>query len=309
MKAKAQLFLIALISVSMVSCVSKKKFLGLQSELEVANAELAKCGEDLNKYINQYEDCVNERNKLKNDYNTAQTNITHKDEQLNDLRQQVQDYRKKLDKTFDQVSDLTDLNQSASDNIKETLQRLQQKEEYINMLREAKSKTDSLNLALAVNLKGVLSQGIADKDIEVQVDKAVVFINLSDKMVFRSGSAVITSTAESVLGKIAAIIKSRPDLEVMVEGYTDDVPIRTDCIYDNWDLSVKRATSVVRALESKHGVASDRLIAAGRGENHAIASNDTSTGRALNRRTRIIILPKINQFYDLLDPAKDPSNK
>jgi chemotaxis protein MotB len=198
------------------------------------------------------------------------------------------------------------LSQSASDNIKETLSQLEKKDKYIHLLQAAKTKADSINLALAVNLKGVLKDGIEDDDVDVKVDKTVVFINLSDKMLFQSGSADLTPKASAVLGNIAKIIESRPELEVMVEGYTDNVPIKNDCMSDNWDLSVKRSTSVVRLLQSNFKVNPNRLIAAGRGEYNTLASNDTEAGRATNRRTRIIILPKIDQFYDLLNPNNAP---
>jgi chemotaxis protein MotB len=142
--------------------------------------------------------------------------------------------------------------------------------------------------------------------VEIKVDKTVVFINLSDRMLFQSGSYNLTDRANEVLGKIAQIVESKPDLEVMVEGYTDNVPIKNVCIEDNWDLSVKRATSVVRALQNQHEIDPNRLIAAGRGEYNALATNDTAEGRSTNRRTRIIILPKLNQFYDLLNPKQIP---
>ena len=131
-------------------------------------------------------------------------------------------------------------------------------------------------------------------------------MNISDKMLFQSGSSYINPKAKTVLGKIAEIIKSRPELEVMVEGYTDNVPIRSSCIEDNWDLSVKRATSVVRVLQKDYNIDPNRLIAAGRGEYNTLTTNDTQEGRATNRRTRIIILPKLDQFYDLLNPDKVP---
>ena len=188
---------------------------------------------------------------------------------------------------------------SANDNIRETLSQLQQKDKYIPLLQAAKTKADSINLALSVNLKGVLKDGIEDNDVDVKVDKTVVFINLSDKMLYQSGSANLTPKANEVLGKIAKIIESRPDLEVMVEGYTDNVPIKNDCVTDNWDLSVKRATSVVRVLQNSFKIDPNRLIAAGRGQYNTLAGNDTEAGRSVNRRTRIIILPKLNQFYDL----------
>ena len=198
------------------------------------------------------------------------------------------------------------MSKSANENIKETLKQLEGKDEYIKYIQAARTRADSINLALAVNLKGVLKDGIADDDVDVRVDKTVVFINLSDKMLYSSGSADITDRANEVLAKIATIVKSRPGFEVMVEGYTDDVPMKNDCMIDNWDLSVKRATSVVRALQTKHGIDPNRLIAAGRGEYNQLASNDTAAGKATNRRTRIIILPKLDQFYDLLNPSNAP---
>jgi chemotaxis protein MotB len=204
------------------------------------------------------------------------------------------------------VEGLTQLSQTANQNIGETLSQLEKKDKYIHLLHAAKTRTDSINLALAVNLKKVLKNGIEDDDVEVRVDKTVVFINLSDKMLFTSGSSQITARANEVLEKIATIIESRPNFEVMVEGYTDNVPISRDCIADNWDLSAKRATSVVRALQTDHGVDPNRLIAAGRGEYNALADNDTPEGRSTNRRTRIVIMPELDQFYDLLDPSKAP---
>jgi len=129
-------------------------------------------------------------------------------------------------------------------------------------------------------------------------------VNISDKMLFSTGSSKISPNANAVLNKIAQIVKSRPDLEVMVEGYTDNVAIKTDCIDDNWDLSVKRATSVVRTLQQNFGIDPNKLIAAGRGEFNALTTNDSSENRAKNRRTRIILMPKLDQFYDLLNPDK-----
>ena len=308
MKAKFYLITVLAISVSLTSCVSKKKFVSLQTELDVCNTELGKCGEEVSRYLNLYEDCSASKKKLEGELKSLRSNTDIRQEQIDDLKAQVKDLRKQRDKQIKHIGDLTDLSQSASDNIKETLTQLQDKERHLNLLRNAKTKADSINLALAVNLKGVLSQGIDDNDVEVKVDKTVVFVNLSDKMVFNSGSSTITPRAELVLGKIAQILESRPDLEVMVEGYTDNRSISTSCLKDNWDLSVQRATSVVRILQTRYNVDPNRMIAAGRGEYNTLVSNDTSEGRAMNRRTRIIILPKIDQFYDLLDPDKAVKN-
>ena len=284
----------------------KKQVAALQSDLDAANVTLDKYGNTINDYTTRLSACDQETERLKGLLNSAKGNLDLREEQIQDLKDQIQDIRNQRDKQVEQVGDLTVLSQSASENIKETLSQLENKDEYIQLLQNAKSKADSVNLALAVNLQSVLVDGIRDQDIEVKVDKTVVFVNLSDKMLYQSGSSTLTTRANEVLGKIAQIIQSRPGLEVMVEGYTDNVPMRSSCITDNWDLSVKRSTAVVRALQNNYGIDPNRLIAAGRGEYNALASNDTAEGRSTNRRTRIIILPKLDEFYDLLNPNNVP---
>jgi chemotaxis protein MotB len=286
MKTLIKLLVILLMPFIMSSCVAKKKYLEAQSNLDKARAELHS---------------TNEQKALcQNDLNVCRASLALVNDQLADCKSQ-------RDKQVTQVGDLTVLSKDANENINKTLAQLKDKDEYIRMLLAAKSKADSINLALAVNLKGVLKEGLADDDVEIKVDKTVVFVNLSDKMLFDLGKYTIKARAKEVLGKIAAIVQSRPELDVMVEGYTDNKPISTECITDNWDLSVKRATSVVRVLQKEHGIDPNKLIAAGRGEYNILASNDTEEGRSTNRRTRIIIMPKLNQFYDLLDPAKAAS--
>ncbi len=302
MNSSIKILAFLFLATSMFSCVSKKQLLSVQTELDTANAELGKCGESLNRYMNELGTCQEEVRRLKSENKNTNNTLSIREDQINDLRIQLADCKQQRDKQLSQVGDLTALSQTASENIKETLSQLEKKDKYIQLLQLAKTKADSINLALAVNLKGVLQDGIEDKDVEVKVDKTVVFINLSDKMLYESGSSNLTSRANEVLGKIAKIIESRPDLEVMVEGYTDNVPIKNACIDDNWDLSVKRSTSVVRVLQKEYNINPNRLIAAGRGEFNALASNDTEEGRSTNRRTRIIIMPKLNQFYDLLNP-------
>jgi len=294
--------LLLILGIGFTSCVSKKKFSDLQLELDAANKDLGKLGEDLNRMLAQLDECEREKNMLKAD----QTELKLRNEQIQDLKLQIADLKKQRDAQLDQVGDLTVLSQSANENIKETLKQLDGKDKYIKMVQAARTKADSINLALAVNLKSALSEGIDDKDIDVKVDKTVVFVNLSDKMLYQSGSSRLTARANEVLGKVAEIIKARPDLEVMVEGYTDNVPISNDCLKDNWDLSVQRATSVVRLLQNEHDIDPNRLIAAGRGEYNTLADNSTAEGRSINRRTRIIILPKLDQFYDLLNPNNVP---
>ncbi len=305
MNSRAKL-LIFFAFISLTSCVSKKQFLKSQDDLKIANEQLGKCGESLNDYMKRLSACNQETERLKGDIKSAQGTVQVREEQIKDLKDQIADIRKSRDNQVQQVGDLTVLSQSASNNIKTTLDQLEGKDRYIKYLQAAKSQADSINLALAVNLKSVLKQGIDDQDVDIKVDKTVVFINLSDKMLYQSGSANITTRANEVLGKIAQIVASRPDVEVMVEGYTDNVPIKNACLEDNWDLSVKRSTAVIRALQKNFKIDPNKLIAAGRGEYNTLADNATADGRATNRRTRIIIMPKLNQFYDLLNPANVP---
>jgi len=288
--------LILFFLISLSSCVSMKKYNALNEQYQ---NEIKVLEDDNETLLTTSRNCEVEVAKY-------QVSVALKDEQINELKSQIEDLKIYRDKQLEQVGDLTVLSQKANENIKQTLEQLEKKDDYITLLQNAKSKADSINLVLAVNLKSVLKDGIADEDIEIKVDKTVVFINLSDKMLFESGSYELTDEAGEVLEKIAAIVESKKDIEVMVEGYTDNVPISNSCIKDNWDLSVKRSTAVVRVLQTEYGVAPDKLIAAGRGEYNPLTDNFTAEGKATNRRTRIIILPKLDQFYDLLSPTNIP---
>ncbi len=290
MKISVKLFAMLSLPFLLGSCVTQKKYTALKSDLDKANQELHSC---------------NEQKALCNsDLNVCRASLNGKQEQLTLLTDQLNDCKTTRDKQLTQVGDLTVLSKSANDNINQTLSQLESKDKYIQLLLAAKTKADSINLALAVNLKGALKEGLEDQDVEIKVDKTVVFINLSDKMLYTSGSYNLTAKAKQVLGKIAAIVATRPEVEVMVEGYTDNKAISTNCVSDNWDLSVKRATSVIRVLQNDYKIDPNKLIAAGRGQYNALADNATAEGRATNRRTRIIIMPKLDQFYDLLDPTK-----
>ena len=155
-------------------------------------------------------------------------------------------------------------------------------------------------MALVMNLKGALGN-MDDQDINIKVDKGVVYIDISDKLLFKSGSWNVTEGAKTVLGKVATVLKAQPDIEFMVEGNTDNKQFVRPNLQDNWDLSVKRATSVVRILQKQYGLDPAHITAAGRGEYQPIATNDTEEGRATNRRTRIVILPLLDQFFKLLE--------
>ncbi|MFN3489900.1 MAG: OmpA family protein [Emticicia sp.] len=304
MKMSLNPVFVLFVGLFLTSCVAKKKLTALQSQYDKAQADLVKCGDNVQDYKDKLERMSRLQQESETRKNATLSTVQQRDQQINDLKDQVADLRKLRDKQIEQVGNLTVLSRAANDNIDKTLSQLATKDKYINLIQAARTKADSINLALAVNLKSVLNSGLDDQDVEIKVDKTVVMINISDKMLFSTGSSKISPNANAVLNKIAQIVKSRPDLEVMVEGYTDNVAINTDCLDDNWDLSVKRATSVVRTLQQNFGIDPNKLIAAGRGEFNALTTNDSAENRAKNRRTRIILMPKIDQFYDLLNPDK-----
>ncbi len=183
------------------------------------------------------------------------------------------------------------------------MENLGMKDMYIQDLQTQMARKDSLNMALVMNIKGAIGN-LDDKDINVKVDKGVVFIDISDKLLFKSGSWDITDRANEVLGKVATVLKNQPDIEFMVEGHTDNVPFAKGILLDNWDLSAKRATAVVRVLQKKYGLDPRKMSAAGRAEYLPLVANDTPEGKATNRRTRIVILPQLDQFFKLLEPKK-----
>ena len=188
--------------------------------------------------------------------------------------------------------------------IEKLVDQINESNQYIRHLVEVKSKSDSLNMVLTNNLTRSLSQDEM-KEVDVQVLKGVVYISLADNMLYKSGSYEINARAAQTLSKIAKIIKDYKDYDVLIEGNTDNVPISKTNIRNNWDLSALRASSVVQALQNDYGVDPKRLTAGGRGEYNPVASNDTEVGKQRNRRTQIIITPKLDQFMDLIDKAPD----
>ena len=264
------------ISLALSSCVSQKKYTDLEDSFNSKSKELVDTKADLMK-------CRIEAEKV------------------SALNQQIKDLKKDKEKTLEYVDNLTVLSKSASNNIKETLAQMGKKDEYIHVIQQAMNRKDSINLALGFKLKSVLKDGFNDKDIQVNVEKTVVYISIADKLLFKSGSATISSAAKNILGKVAEVVNAQPNVEVMVEGYTDNKPISTAGIKDNWDLSVKRSTAVVRVLQNDYNIEPSRLIAAGRSEYKPLESNDTVEGRARNRRTRIILMPKLDQFFKILE--------
>ena len=223
-----------------------------------------------------------------------------KDQELAQMEQQVEYLQKTNGIQLDLMSDLSIVSKAGAESIQHSLQSLSQQYDFIQDLTTKIHSKDSLNLALVMNLKRSLLD-INDEDVQIEVRGGLVHVSISDKLLFQSGSSKISSAADEVLGKIATVLNDHNQLDVIVEGHTDNVPISNSCIADNWDLSVKRATSIVRALEVEHYVDPQRLTAAGRSQYIPKSDNDTSTGRSQNRRTEIVITPKMDQFFKLLE--------
>ena len=275
---KKLLILLVCSSVAFTSCVSNKKYAELEAKQKRTQDLLNTCTVKLN-------DCLTERA-------AATVRVQSLEERLADMRKTNEDL-------IQSSKDLTMLTSKGATNLEKSLESLKEKDLKITRLQDALNKKDSVTLALVTSLKKEV--GINDPDIEINVEKGVVYISLSDKVLFQTGSYQITTRANEILGKVATVINGKPNFEAMVEGHTDNVPYnRGGVLQDNWDLSVKRATSIVRALKDL-GVAPDRLVAAGRGEYDPLVPNTTAENRATNRRTRILVLPKIDQFYDMIE--------
>jgi chemotaxis protein MotB len=256
----------------------------------------------------KYKEQVSKYNNLKSDYDkiedqlrTCLTDKNNKTNRIAELEEQIAELKKSSSVLLQQLEDLSVISKTQSESIKKSLENISKKDAYIKDLQLSIARKDSINMALVMNLKGALAD-VNDKDVEIRIEGSAVFISISDKLLFKSGSYEITPQAKLVLGKVAAVINNQPDIQFMVEGHTDNKPINTGFIKDNWDLSVLRATSVVRILQNSYNVDPKRMIAAGRSEYIPVAGNDTNEGRSLNRRTRIVILPQLDQFFKLLEP-------
>lgn len=220
------------------------------------------------------------------------------DASLDALKEQLLDLRKTNDALFSSTKEMTVLTTKGAENLEKTLESLQERDLKISRLQDAVNKKDSVTLAIVSSLKK--SVGIDDPDIEINVEKGVVFISISDKLLFKSGSYVVTEKAKVVLEKVAKVINDKPDFEAMIEGHTDSRSYTSGVLIDNWDLSVKRSTSVIRELQ-KMGVNPSQLIAAGRSSYVPLVDNENAMNRAKNRRTRVVVMPKIDQFYNMIE--------
>ncbi len=279
----------SLIAVSIVSstllfsCVSNKKFDQAQKQARATRDSLTSVNSN-----------------LQADLNTCKDSVTAKDKRIADLQQRNAFLKENNTQALTQLQNLSVITSTQAESIKKSLESIGAKDVYIMDLQREMQRKDSLNMVLVMNLKGAIGN-MADEDINIKVDKGVVFIDISDKLLFKSGSYEITARAKEVLGKVATVLKNQPDLEFMVEGHTDNVPYKRPPLLDNWDLSAKRATAVVRVLQNEYGLPPYHITAAGRSEYQPVTTNDTPEGRASNRRTRIVILPQLDQFFKLLE--------
>ncbi|AWX46240.1 Motility protein [Flagellimonas maritima] len=268
------------------SCVSQKKY----ADLEAKHKETQDL---LNSATVKLNDCLEEKA-------TASSKLKTLDDQNAFLKANNQEL-------INNMGNLTTLTTKGAENLEKSLESLQEKDLTIRKLQDAVTRRDSVNLSLVQSLKGVLGN-LDDDDIEISVEKGVVFVSISDKLLFSSGSYNVTSAAKEVLGKVAKVVNNKPDFEFLVEGHTDNVPFSRGVLVDNWDLSAKRATSIVRILQNEFNVDPKRMTAAGRSYYMPLVANDNATDRAKNRRTRIVVLPKIDQFYSMIEEGmKDPA--
>lgn len=271
----------------MTSCVTKKQYAEVQSNYEKLKTEHA---------------------ALQNDYNDAKVRIaeyTSDSKSFAARLKEEQNRNKEMKAAYNNLQNSYQSNvQQGNVNISKLVDEINASNKFIKQLVDAKSKSDSLNQALTNKLTRSLSKQEMS-DVDVQVLKGVVYISLADNMLYKSGSYEIGDRAGETLSKIAKIITDYKDYDVLIEGNTDNVPISQKNIRNNWDLSALRASSVVQALQNQYGVDPKRLSAAGRGEYNPIASNDTAVGKQRNRRTQIIITPKLDQFMDLIDEAPE----
>lgn len=285
MKLKHTL-LFAAFPLVLFSCVSQKKYKAAEAKIDSLTNANAKLAGDLKNCNDLTASDASKAAALQN--------------QIDALNKQIDFLKQNHDATLKQLEDLSVISNSQAESIKKSLDNIGAKDEFIKNLQDQLAHKDSLNMALVMNLKGAIGN-MDDKDINIKVDKGVVYIDISDKLLFKSGSWTVTEAAKTVLGKVAAVLKAQPDIEFMVEGHTDNKKFSRPNLEDNWDLSVKRATSVVRILQKQYGLDPAHITAAGRSEYVPVAGNDTEEGRAANRRTRIVILPQLDQFFKLLE--------
>lgn len=268
------------------SCVSKKKYVAIQASNETLNSKLDACNRDLDA-------CRGQVAVLEAQKTGLESSNQH-------LREQVGELSSTNAALLNNVGQMATLSKQEAANLERSLEQIREQDLRIRTLHDALTKKDSVTLALVVSLKSSLGN-LNDTDVVVNVEKSVVFISLSDKMLFGSGSTQLSARAREVLAKVATVLNDKPDMEVLVEGHTDNVPISRECFKDNWDLSASRATTIARVLQTDFKVDPARITAGGRSEYVPLVANDTPENRSINRRIRIVILPKLDQFYNMIE--------
>ena len=293
---KSKIFLaLAVLSIGAYSCVSPKKLQDAEAKYGQLNGAYA----DLQ---GKYRDAQDAITKSKTDAERASDKTKSLQSTIDELNKQVDFLKTNNNVVLSQLKDMSVVTGAQAESIKKSLDNIGSKDLYIQGLQSSMARKDSINMNLVMNLKGVLGD-LNDEDVNVKVDKGVVYVDISDKLLFKSGSFNITDKAKSVLGKVAKVLAAQPSIEFMVEGHTDSKQLLDNgsVLEDNWDLSVKRATTVVRILQDTYGLDPKRMTAAGRGEYAPLVGNDNAENRAKNRRTRIVILPQLDQFFKLLE--------
>lgn len=259
------------------SCVSKKEYAALQAKQK------------------ETQDLLNSATvKL----NSCLADAAAANARVEAMKEQLADLKRNNEALIKSSQDLTELTSKGAENLEKSLESLQERDLKITRLQEAINRKDSVTLALVSSLKKEV--GIDDPDIEVNVEKGVVFISIADKLLFKTASYNVTPQAKEVLAKVAKVINSKPNFDAMIEGHTDSRSYQKGVLLDNWDLSVKRSTSIIRVLQEL-GVNPGQLIAAGRSSYVPLVDNDTAENRARNRRTRVVVLPKIDEFYEMIE--------
>jgi chemotaxis protein MotB len=275
---------LSLVALLTTSCGSKKKI----ADLENKNKEIQDL---LNSATVKLNLCLTDKEALFKDKSS--------------LQEQIEFLKKNNTDLISNMGNMTTLSTKGAQNIEKALETIKEKDLKITRMQDALTKKDSVTLALVTSLKS--SVGISDPDIEVNVEKGVVFISIADKLLFKSGSYLVSDKAKEVLAKVAKVINDKPTFECMVEGHTDNVPFTGNGILlDNWDLSVKRSTAIIRVLTKELKVNPSQLIAAGRSQFIPLVDNNSADNRAKNRRTRIVVLPKIDEFYDMIEKEMKP---
>ena len=293
---KSKIFLaLAILSIGAYSCVSPKKLQDAETKYGQLNGAYA----DLQ---GKYRDAQDVITKSKTDAERASDKTKSLQGTIDELNKQVDFLKSNNNVVLSQLKDMSVVSGAQAESIKKSLDNIGAKDLYIQGLQSSMARKDSINMNLVMNLKGAIGD-LSDGDINVKVDKGVVYVDISDKLLFKSGSFNITDKAKVVLGKVAKVLAAQPAIDFMVEGHTDSKQLISggNLMEDNWDLSVKRATTIVRVLQDTYGIDPKRMTAAGRSEYIPVVENNSAENRAANRRTRIVILPQLDQFFKLLE--------